>query len=252
MLPNHAPLLIAEQFGTLESLYPGRIDLGLGRAPGSDPLTSRALRRDMMAAERFIDDVLELMAWFAPAKEGQRVIAVPGAGLEVPIWILGSSLFGAELAAQLGLPYAFASHFAPQLLTQASSVYREQFEASPQRGQPYLMLGANVVVAEREGEAELLATSIKQAFLNLRRGQPTQLPPPDGTLEERLMPIERSMLEQTLSCTFVGTPDVVRGQLAQFLERTGADELMISGPIFDHAERLRSFELTSEIMRKLT
>jgi luciferase family oxidoreductase group 1 len=251
MLPNHAPLVIAEQFGTLESLYPGRIDLGLGRAPGSDPLTSRALRRDVMAGERFVDDVIELMAWFGPAEEQRRVRAVPGAGLNVPIWILGSSLFGAELAASLGLPYAFASHFAPQLLFQAIQVYRRNFRPSEQLERPYLMLGVNVIAADSDDEARVLATSLQQAFLNLRRGEPSQLPPPDPELERRMSPPERAMLEQTLTYTFVGSKQTLLPRIGEFLQRTGADELMISGGIFDHAARLRSFELAAELRQEL-
>jgi luciferase family oxidoreductase group 1 len=251
MLPNHAPLVIAEQFGTLESLYPGRIDLGLGRAPGSDPITQRALRRDMMAGDRFVDDVLELMAWFEPAEARQRVVAVPGAGLSVPIWILGSSLFGAELAARLGLPFSFASHFAPAQMREACGVYRDNFKPSARLERPYLMLAANVIVADAADEARLLGTSLTQAFLNLRRGQPSPLPAPDASIEESLSGVERAMLVQTLSCTFVGTKATVREQLASFLKRTGADELMISGPIFDHTARLRSFELTSEVRDEL-
>jgi luciferase family oxidoreductase group 1 len=247
MLPNHAPLLIAEQFGTLESLYPGRIDLGLGRAPGSDAITQRALRRDVMAGDRFVDDVVELMAWFAPPEPGQRVRAVPGAGLHVPLWILGSSLFGAELAASLGLPFAFASHFAPQQMSEAISRYRTGFRPSEQLDRPYVMLGANIIAADSDGEARLLATSLKQAFLNLRRGMPSQMQPPDASLDERLTAGERGMLEQTLACTFVGAPASVREQVAQFLARTGADELMISSPIFDHSARLRSFELAATV-----
>jgi luciferase family oxidoreductase group 1 len=251
MLPNHAPLVIAEQFGTLESLYPGRIDLGLGRAPGSDPITSRALRRDPMAGERFVDDVIELMAWFAPAEPRQRVVAVPGAGLDVPIWILGSSLFGAELAASLGLPFAFASHFAPQQMNDAIALYRANFQPSEQLSRPHVMLGVNIIAADSDEQASLLSTSLKQAFLNLRRGQPSPLPPPDAALEQTLTPPERSMLEQTLSCTFVGSTATVRDRLSNFVSRTGADELMISGPIFEHQARLRSFELTSGLRETL-
>ena len=250
MLPNHAPLVIAEQFGTLESLHPGRIDLGLGRAPGSDPITSRALRRDAMAGDRFVDDVIELMAWFAPAEPRQRVVAVPGAGLDVPIWILGSSLFGAELAASLGLPFAFASHFAPAMMHDAIRIYRGNFQASERNARPHLMLGVNVIAADSDAEAKRLSTSLKQAFLNLRRGEPSQLPPPDETLDQRMSAGERAMLAQTLACTFVGNPETIREALGAFMLRTGADELMISGPIFDHAARLRSFELTASVLRE--
>lgn len=252
MLPNHAPLVIAEQFGTLESLFPGRIDLGLGRAPGSDPLTQRALRRDAMAGERFVDDVLELMAWFAPAEARQPVRAVPGAGLHVPLWILGSSLFGAEVAATLGLPFAFASHFAPAMLEPAMATYRARFRPSEQLARPHVMLGAHVIMADSDQEASRLATSLQQAFLNLRRGQPSPLPAPDEQLGARLTSGERAMLEQTLSCTFVGAKATVREQLVAFLARTKADELMVSGPIYDHDARLRSFELLTELHRELS
>lgn len=245
MLPNHAPLVIAEQFGTLASLFPGRIDLGLGRAPGSDQHTARALRRPPTAGDEFPQDVLELMGWFRPAEPGQAVIAVPGAGLDVPIWILGSSLFGAQLAAALGLPFAFASHFAPTMLEQALDEYRTRFTPSERLAQPYVMLGVNAFASDDAGEARRLLTSLEQAFLNLRRGRPGPLPPPDDRLAERLAPFERAMLDDMLRCTAVGTGREVREWFAAFAARTGADELMIASQIHDHGARLRSYELAS-------
>ena len=250
MLPNHAPLVIAEQFGTLASLYPGRIDLGLGRAPGSDPLTTRALRRTPGAADTFPQDVMELMSWFRVPEPGQPVQAVPGAGLDVPIWILGSSLFGAELAAALGLPYAFASHFAPAAMTDALALYRSRFRPSDRLERPYTMVGVNVFAADTDPEARRLFTSLQQAFINLRRGRPGPLPPPDDRLEERLSPADRHLIAEMLSATVVGAPETVRRGLLAFAERTGADELMLTSQIYDHAARLRSFEIVaSELLR---
>jgi luciferase family oxidoreductase group 1 len=248
MLPNHAPLVIAEQFGTLASLYPGRIDLGLGRAPGSDQATVRALRRTPGAADSFPQDVVELMGWFRPPAPGQPVQAVPGAGLDVPIWILGSSLFGAELAAALGLPYAFASHFAPAALHDALEVYRTRFRPSERLARPYVMLGVNVFAADTAAEAARLYTSLQQAFINLRRGRPGPLPPPDEGLDERLAPGDRLLIDQMLSCTVVGTGEEVRRGLSAFAERTGADELMVTSQIHDHAARLRSYEIVASEM----
>jgi luciferase family oxidoreductase group 1 len=246
MLPNHSPLVIAEQFGTLESLFPGRIDLGLGRAPGSDQATARALRRDLNAdPNEFPQDVVELMHYFDPVSEGQRVRAVPGAGLKVPIWILGSSLFGAQLAAQLGLPFAFASHFAPAQMMQAIEIYRSRFRPSEQLARPYVMLGFNVFAADSDEQAQLLSSSMQQAFVNLRSGRPSRLQPPVAGYEERLTPPERAILEQTLSCSAIGAPGTVRQALEAFVARTGADELMITSQIFDHKARLRSYEITS-------
>jgi luciferase family oxidoreductase group 1 len=246
MLPNHAPLVVAEQFGTLASLFPGRIDLGLGRAPGSDQLTARALRRTLASdADAFPQDVLELMAYFRPAEPGQQVQAVPGAGLKVPIWILGSSLFGAQLAAALGLPYAFASHFAPAQMMEAVTLYRRRFRPSEQLAQPYVMLGLNVFAAETDQEATRQLTSLQQAFVNLRRGRPQPLQPPVEGFEGQLTALERSMLEQALSCSVVGSPETVRRGLEAFVARTGADELMVTSQIFDHAARLRSFEIAA-------
>ncbi|WP_096667719.1 LLM class flavin-dependent oxidoreductase [Polaromonas sp. AET17H-212] len=246
MLPNHSPLVIAEQFGTLESLFPGRIDLGLGRAPGSDQATARALRRDLNAdPNEFPQDVVELMHYFDPVSEGQRVRAVPGAGLKVPLWILGSSLFGAQLAAQLGLPFAFASHFAPAQMMQAIEVYRGRFRPSEQLARPYVMLGFNVFAADSDEQAQLLSSSMQQAFVNLRSGRPSRLQPPVAGYEERLTPPERAILEQTLSCSAIGAPTTVRHALEAFVARTGADELMITSQIFDHKARLRSYEITA-------
>jgi luciferase family oxidoreductase group 1 len=252
MLPNHAPLLIAEQFGTLAALHPGRIDLGLGRAPGSDPATSRALRRDPSAADSFPQDVLELMHWFEPASPGQAVQAVPGAGLDVPIWILGSSLFGAQLAAALGLPYAFASHFAPRMLHEAVAVYRERFTPSERPGalaKPYVMLGLNVTAADSDEEARFLFTTSQQMFVNVRRGHPGPLPPPrEGVLDE-LAPWERAGMEEMLAAAVVGGAEAIRHGVESFVARTGADELLGVGPIYDHAKGVRSFEVLMEAVR---
>jgi luciferase family oxidoreductase group 1 len=248
MLPNHSPLVIAEQFGTLESLFPGRIDLGLGRAPGSDQATARALRRDMNAdPNEFPQDVVELMHYFEPVSEGQRVRAVPGNGLKVPLWILGSSLFGAQLAAQLGLPFAFASHFAPAQMMQAVEIYRSRFQPSAQLARPYVMLGFNVFAADSDEQGQLLATSMQQAFVSLRSGRPAQLQAPSASYADRLGPAERAMLDQVLSCSAIGAPATVRRQLQAFVDRTGADELMITSQIFEHKARLRSYELTAGI-----
>lgn len=248
MLPNHAPLLIAEQFGTLETLFPGRIDLGLGRAPGSDQATARALRRSPGAADSFPQDVVELMQWFEPPQPGQQVQAVPGAGLRIPVWILGSSLFGAQLAAALGLPFAFASHFAPAAMMPALELYRAQFRPSAQLDQPRVMLGLNVFAAETRAEAARLYTSLQQAFLNLRSGHPGRLPPPEEGYGERLSPIDRLGLQQMLSCSVVGDPEAVRRGIVEFAERTGADELMLTSQIHDHAARVRSYEIVASVM----
>lgn len=247
MLPNHSPLVIAEQFGTLESLFPGRIDLGLGRAPGSDHVTARALRRNLASdADEFPQDVMELMDYFADSPRRQ-VRAVPGAGLQVPVWILGSSLFGAQLAAALGLPYAFASHFAPQMMMQAIDLYRATFRPSAQLDKPYVMLGFNVFAGETDDEAQFLASSMQQAFVNLRSGRPTRLKPPVHGYLEEAGPAERAMLDQVLSCSAIGARDTVAAQVKAFIERTGANELMITSQIFDHAKRLRSYEITADI-----
>ena len=247
MLPNHAPLVIAEQFGTLASLYPGRIDLGLGRAPGSDQLTARALRRNLGSdADEFPQDVVELQDYFSDAPR-QQVRAVPGQGLNVPLWILGSSLFGAQLAAALGLPYAFASHFAPQQMMQAVALYRATFKPSAQQEKPYVMLGFNVFAADTDAEAALLATSMQQAFVSLRSGRPGKLQPPKQGYLESLGAQDYGMLEQTLSCSAIGAPDTVRRAMNAFIARTGADELMVTSQIFDHAARLRSYDITADV-----
>ena len=253
MLPNHAPLVIAEQFGTLASLYPGRIDLGLGRAPGTDQLTARALRRTLNgSADNFPNDVVELQHYLQEAKEGQAVVATPGAGTNVPLWILGSSTFGAQLAAALGLPYAFASHFAPQDMMDAIAIYRERFKPSAQLAEPYVMLGYNVFAAESEEEAVYLRSSALQAMLQLRRGIPIQLPPPVAGFEETLTGPELAMLEMITSCSAVGAVDSVAEQMASFLARTGADELMCVGSIYDHEKRLEAFRLAAAARDKLT
>ena len=252
MLPNHSPLVIAEQFGTLASLFPGRIDLGVGRAPGSDQMTVRALRRHPAAADSFPHDVAELMYYFRPVEPGQPVQAVPGAGLEVPIWILGSSLYGAQLAAAMGLPFAFASHFAPAHMMQAIELYRTGFRPSEQLARPYTMLGVNVFAAESDEEARRLFTSLQQAFVNLRLGRPGRLPPPVTGYGERLGHVERSILDQALACSIVGSPETVRQGLDAFVAETGAEELMVTAQIFDHRARLRSFELTAEARAALT
>src|SRR5919107_4572973 len=249
MLPNHSPLLIAEQFGTLASLYPGRIDLGLGRAPGSDQLTAQALRRSPLAAERFPEDVVELMHYFRPGGSVHGVRAVPGEGLDVPIWILGSSLFGAQLAAELGLPFAFASHFAPAALDQALAIYRERFRPSEQLEQPYAMLGVNVFAADSDDEGRRLFTSLQQAFVNLRRGRPGKLPPPDEHFPERLTPAEAQLIREMLAYTVVGSAESVRRGLEAIVIRRGVDELMLTSQIYDHAARLRSFALAADAAR---
>ena len=251
MLPNHSPLVIAEQFGTLESLFPGRIDLGLGRAPGSDQMTARALRRNLSSSvDEFPRDVAELMDYFS-ATSKQPVRAIPGAGLNVPIWILGSSLYGAQLAAALGLPYAFASHFAPAQMMQAIALYRSSFKPSAQLAQPYVMLGFNVFAADTDEEAQFRATSMQQAFVNLRSGRPSRLPPPvDGYLS-RIGAQERALLDQVLSCAAIGSPETVASQLQAFIARTGADELMITSQIFDHSARLRSYQIAAEVRSRL-
>lgn len=249
MLPNHSPLVIAEQFGTLESLYPGRIDLGLGRAPGTDRVTMRALRRDAHAADTFADDVLELQALFGPVQPGQPYQAVPGAGLNVPLWILGSSLYGAQLAAALGLPYSFASHFAPEALMPALDIYRERFRASAQLGAPYAMPGVNVVVADTDDEARYLFTSAQQSFTRLIRNARGKLPPPIDDIESFWTPAEKEQVSRMLSCSFVGSPKTVRRELQAFVERTKADELIVASAIFDPAARRRSYELLAQAWR---
>ncbi len=251
MLPNHAPLVIAEQFGTLESLFPGRIDLGLGRVPGTDARTSRALRRDPSAADSFPQDVMELQALLGPLQPGQVVQAVPGTGLEVPIWILGSSLYGAQLAAMLGLPYAFASHFAPDALLQALAAYRRGFQPSRQLGKPYAMVGVNVVAAETDAEARRLFTSAQQSFTNLFRGTRGQLRPPIDDIETYWSPAEKAQASAMLACSFVGSRQTVRDGLSRFIERTGADELMVASAIYDHQARRTSYELLAEVSQDM-
>ena len=248
MLPNHAPLQVAEQFGTLGALYPGRIDLGLGRAPGTDQAATRALRRYYQGAEEFPADVVELLRYFEPAQEGQAVQAVPGAGIEVEAWILGSSLFGAQLAAALGLPYAFASHFAPAALEDALAVYRRTFKPSARLDKPHVMLALNVVAADTDAEARRLFTTQQQAFVNLRRGRPGLVPPPLASAEAMdayCTPAERAGVDAALACAVVGSPDTVRTGLRAFVERYQPDELMLTANVFDHASRLKSFELAA-------
>ena len=248
MLPNHAPLTIAEQFGTLESLYPGRVDLGLGRAPGTDQAAAYALRRNLASDHnQFPQDVVELISFFKG--EGGPVTAVPGAGLQVPIWILGSSLFGAQLAAALGLPYAFASHFAPAQMTEAIELYRRQFQPSEQLERPYVMLGFNCIAADSDEQAQLLATSIEQAFVALRTGNPIPLPPPKEGYAEELPLQSRAILRQVLSCSAIGSPETVKEAVESFVDRTKADELMVTSQIFDHQARLRSYELLIDSVR---
>ncbi len=243
MLPNHAPIVIAEQFGTLEALHPGRIDLGLGRAPGTDQLTVRALRRDPMSAERFPQDVLELQHYLADATPGQAVRATPGAGSRVPLWILGSSIFGAQLAAMLGLPYAFASHFAPAALLPALETYRATFRPSEQLLEPYAMVAANVVVADDDETATRLHTSVQQSFTNILRGARGRLPPPIDDIEGYWTPFEKERASAMLDRSFVGAPQTVHRDLVRFVAETGADELIIAAAIHDHAARRRSYEL---------
>jgi len=247
MLPNHSPMIIAEQFGTLESLYPGRIDLGLGRAPGTDRQTSVALRRNDSSADHFPQDVMELQALLGPVQPGQTVQAVPGAGLNVPLWILGSSLFGAQLAAMLGLPYAFASHFAPGLLQEALEMYRARFAASKQAARPYAMAGVNVVVADTDAEALRLFTSIQQRFAGMLRSERGYLKPPVDDIESYWTAVERVQASRMLACSFVGSPQTVKSGLQNFVNQTGIDELMVSSAIYDHRARLRSYELLADI-----
>jgi luciferase family oxidoreductase group 1 len=248
MLPNHAPLIIAEQFGTLESLFPGRVDLGLGRAPGTDQAAAYAMRRNLTSdANQFPNDIVELIAYFRG--ENGRVRAIPGEGLNIPIFILGSSLFGAQLAAALGLPYAFASHFAPQMMMEAIKVYRERFEPSEQLSEPYVMLGFNAIVADTDEEAELLSTSIQQAFVALRTGDPIQLPPPKPGFADALPLEARATLRAVLSASAIGSPETARRQAEEFVERTRPDELIVTAQIYDHQARLRSYELLMDAVR---
>ena len=253
MLPNHAPLVIAEQFGTLESLYPGRVDLGLGRAPGTDERTTRALRRDLVSkVDSFPQDVMELKTYFRPVEPGQAVRAVPGHGLNVPIWLLGSSLFSAQLAAALGLPYAFASHFAPEHLMQALDLYRNNYRPSEEWSRPYVMVAVNVFAAETDSEGARLFTSLQRQFLNLRRGMPGQLQPPTDTLGDEWSVFEQAGVQHALKHSVVGSPESVHRGLEDFIKMTGADEVMVTGHIYDHAARLRSFEIVAEVRDALT
>jgi luciferase family oxidoreductase group 1 len=249
MLPNHAPLVIAEQFGTLESLYPGRIDLGLGRAPGTDQQGLHALRRDPARSDEFPQDVQELQAFLAPVQPGQVIQAVPGGGLNVPIWILGSSTFGAQLAAHLGLPYAFASHFAPDALREALSVYRALFQPSTQLGKPYTMIGVNVVAADTDEEARYLFTTVQQAFTNLARGRPGPQQPPIEDIEKYWSPSEKLRATHMLKYAVVGGPDAVGDGLRRLAIATEADELMVVSNIYDHARRVRSYEIVADAAR---
>jgi len=253
MLPNHAPLVIAEQFGTLATLFPGRIDLGLGRAPGTDGRTAIALRRTLTSdVDDFPQDVVELLTYLGPPRPGQRVRAVPGEGTEVPVWILGSSLYGASLAAALGLPFAFASHFAPAQLIDALAIYRSKFQPSRWLSAPRVMVGSTVIVAPTDAEARFHFSSLQQAFLRLRSNRPGRLPPPREGFEETLTPEERAILDEALSCAFVGAPEAVHQGLEEFLARTAADELIVSAQIHDHAARVRSFALLAEVRDQLS
>jgi len=248
MLPNHSPMVIAEQFGTLATLYPGRIDLGLGRAPGTDQRTLQALRRDPAASEYFPQDVVELQALLGPPREGQTIHAIPGEDTNVPLWILGSSLFGAQLAAMLGLPYAFASHFAPQALMQAVTIYRERFEPSAQLDRPYVTVGCNIVVADTEEAAKRLFTSPQQQVTRMVRGARGKLPPPIDDIDAFWSPMEKEHVAARLACGFFGTPETIGAKLAPLIEATGADELMVVAAIWDHDARVRSYELLADAM----
>lgn len=250
MLPNHAPLVVAEQFGTLATLHPGRIDLGLGRAPGTDMNTARALRRGMSGTDHFPEEVVELIGFLQPASPGQPVRAVPGEGTRVPVWILGSSLFGAQLAAKLGLPYAFASHFAPDALDEAIAIYRRSFQAGL-ADKPRFMLAVNVFAAETESEARRLQTSMQQGFLNLRRGQPGPLPAPIKNFADVANPAELRMVNHALRISAVGTADIVRERLGALMDRYLPDEIIMNGMIHDHSARKRSFEIAADVMNDL-
>jgi luciferase family oxidoreductase group 1 len=252
MLPNHAPLVIAEQFGTLAHLFPGRIDLGLGRAPGTDQTTTYALRRSLTNSDHFPQDVLELQAYLAPAREGQRVQAVPATGTEVPLWILGSSTFGAQLAAELGLPFGFASHFAPDFLIMALEIYRARFKPSAQLSRPYAMVGVNVVAADTDGEARRLATTQQMSFANIFRGARGVSQPPIDDIETYWSPMEKAQAARMLQRSIIGSPDTVRRGIAALVAETGADELMIVSDVYDHEARLRSFELIAAAARTET
>ncbi len=249
MLPNHAPLQVAEQFGTLASLYPGRVDLGLGRAPGTDQAATRALRRYYQGADEFPNDVVELLQYFEPVQPGQQVRAVPGPGLQVEAWILGSSLFGAQLAAALGLPYAFASHFAPDMLEQAIAIYRQKFRPSARLQQPHLMLALNVVAAATDAEAKRLFTTQQLGFINLRRGRPGLVQPPVADITTVSTPEERVGVDRALACAVIGSQATVARGIEAFIARHRPDELMLTANLFDHGARLRSFELAAAVMQ---
>lgn len=250
MLPNHAPLVIAEQFGTLESLYPGRIDLGLGRAPGSDQLTARALRRERSgSADDFPQDVEELMHYLGERTPGQRVVAVPGVGTHVPVWLLGSSLFSAQLAGMRGLPYAFASHFAPRMMHEAIRVYRDHFTPSAALDKPYVMLGIPLVAAESDERADYLATSVYQRILNLIRGETLMLQPPVETMQGRWLPHEKDAVGSFLGMAMIGSPQKIRAKLDVLLEQTQADELIFTCDLYEHADRVKSYELLAGVMQ---
>lgn len=251
MLPNHAPLVIAEQFGTLATLYPGRIDLGLGRAPGTDVATARALRRTLDDGEGFPQDVLELISYFADEQSGRAVRAVPGAGTRVPVWILGSSLYGAQLAAHFGLPYAFASHFAPAALDQAVTIYRQTFRPSEHLAKPYFMLALNIFAASSDAEGLYLKSSMQQSFANLRTGRPGPLPRPVDDINAHLDLSMMAMLNQALACSAQGSPETVRREIIHFMQRYEPDEVIFNGQIHDHQARLRSFEIAADIMKSL-
>lgn len=247
MLPNHAPLIIAEQFGTLASLYPGRIDLGMGRAPGTDQRTARAMRRDPRASDEFPQDVMEVQALLGPLQPGQTIQAVPGTDTNVPLWILGSSLYGAQLAAMLGLPYAFASHFAPNALNAALTVYRERFEPSKQQRKPYAAVAINVIAADTDEEANYLFTTIQQQFTNMLKGTRGRMRPPINNIEDYWSPEEKAQVTTMLKCSFVGSPSTIRRKLEPFIEQTGADELIVASAIFDFEARKRSYELFASL-----
>jgi len=243
MLPNHAPLVIAEQFGTLAQLFPGRIDLGLGRAPGTDQTTAYALRRSLTNSDNFPQDVLELQAYLAPARQGQRIQAIPATGTEVPLWILGSSTFGAQLAAELGLPFGFASHFAPDLLMMALDIYRARFKPSAQLARPYAMVGVNVIAAETDGEARRLATTQQMSFVNIFRGARGLSQPPIDDIETYWSPMEKAQASRMLARSIIGSRETVRQGIAALVAETKADELMVVSDVYDHEARLRSVEL---------
>ncbi len=248
MLPNHSPMLIAEQFGTLATLYPGRIDLGLGRAPGTDQHTLRALRRSPESSEYFPQDVVELQALLGAPQENQQIHAIPGENTNVPLWILGSSLFGAQLAAALGLPYAFASHFAPQALQEAVAIYRERFQPSKQLEAPHVMVGCNVIISDTEDDARKLFTSPQQQFTRMVRGTRGQLPPPVDDIEQYWSPVEKQHVSSMLTCSYFGSPTTIKDQLGSLIDATNADELMVAAAVWDHAARVRSYDLLAEVI----